>query len=519
MKNITGFSTFKDYPFKDTMRIHYQSPSSLLLEQAVHNCEGVYNDTGALCVFTGEFTGRSPKDRFIVKEKSTAGVINWNEINQPIEEYYFFRLKKKMLDYLNDREDIWIRDAYACADERFRLNIRVINENPWSGLFVHNMFLRPSDKELQSFEPEWHIIHASGFKADPDKDGTRRSNFVIISFKEKTILIGGTSYTGEIKKGIFTVLNFILPYEKNVLSMHCSANMGSKGDVALFFGLSGTGKTTLSADPERRLIGDDEHGWSNNGVFNFEGGCYAKCIGLKEEKEPEIFKAIRQGALAENVCFFPGTNNIDFENASITENTRVSYPLHYIPNALTPSIGGIPVNIFFLTCDAYGIFPPISKLTVEQAMYYFISGYTAKIAGTEQGVTTPKATFSACFGAPFLPLHPLRYGQMLGEKIRKYHVNVWLINTGWTGGGYGTGCRISLSYTRSIVKAALNNELQAGYEEHPILKIKMPLSCPGVPSLILNPRNTWQDKKLYDQTATALQEQLKTNFSKYKAET
>jgi phosphoenolpyruvate carboxykinase (ATP) len=353
-----------------------------------------------------------------------------------------------MLDYLGDKQEVWIRDAYACADPKFRLNIRVINENPWSNLFAYNMFLRPTEEELENFEPEWHIIQAPGFKADPAVDGTRQHNFAMVSFTHKTILIGGTGYTGEMKKGIFSVLNYILPHDKNVLSMHCSANMGKDKDVAVFFGLSGTGKTTLSADPNRKLIGDDEHGWTDTGIFNFEGGCYAKTIDLSEEKEPEIYNAIRPGALVENVQFFPGTKQIDFCNKYITENTRVSYPLDFISNALEPSMAGLPKNIFFLTCDAYGVLPPVSRLTPGQAMYQFISGYTAKVAGTEAGVTEPKSTFSACFGAPFLPLHPGKYAEMLGNKMRRHQVNVWMVNTGWSGGPYGVGKRMKLGYTR-----------------------------------------------------------------------
>jgi phosphoenolpyruvate carboxykinase (ATP) len=380
------------------------------------------------------------------------------------------------------------------------------------------MFLRPKEQELEDFEPDWHIIQAPGFKADPLIDGTRKPNFAIISFTHKTILIGGTGYTGEMKKGIFSVLNFILPHYKNVLSMHCSANVGEKGDVAIFFGLSGTGKTTLSADPDRSLIGDDEHGWANNTVFNFEGGCYAKCIDLSEEKEPEIYNAIRPGALVENVTFFKGTNKIDYSSKKITENTRVSYPLSYIPNALEPSIGGTPKNIFFLTCDAYGVLPPISSLSPEQAMYQFICGYTAKIAGTEEGITEPKATFSACFGAPFLPLHPGIYAKMLGEKMKQQNVKVWLVNTGWSGGGYGVGKRIKLNYTRAMISAVLKGDLDyVEFKEHPVFKMGMPTSCKNVPVEILDPRNTWQDKKGYDQQAKMLAKLFIKNFEQFEA--
>lgn len=495
--------------------IHYQLSPEELTEQTVQRGEGVLNDTGALLINTGKFTGRSPKDKFTIKDEITANTVHWNDFNIPMEEKYFFQIKDKMLAYLADKE-IWVRDCYACADASFRLRLRVINENPWSNLFCYNMFIRPAVEDLEDFIPHWHIIQAPGFKADPKTDGTRAENFSIISFKHKTILIGGSGYTGEMKKGIFTMLNFVLPTRADVLSMHCSANMGKDGDTAIFFGLSGTGKTTLSADPDRYLIGDDEHGWNNDTVFNFEGGCYAKTIDLSEEKEPEIFHAIRPGALVENVTFFEGTNKIDFSSKKITENTRVSYPLHYISNALEPAIGKTPHNIFFLTCDAYGILPPISKLTPGQAMYQFISGYTAKVAGTEAGVTEPKSTFSACFGAPFLPLHPGQYAEMLGKKIKSHHVDVWMVNTGWSGGAYGVGKRMKLAYTRAMITAALQDRLDnVAYTPHPVFGMMMPASCPGVPDEILNPRNTWADKEEYDKVAKNLATAFINNFEKY----
>ncbi len=498
--------------------VHYQLSPETLVNQALLKGQGVLNDTGALCINTGEFTGRSPQDKFIVKDEITADTVHWNNFNIPIDEKYFHQLKKKVLDYLGQQDEVWVRDAYACADDHYRLNIRVINENPWSNLFAYNMFLRPTEAELENFTPEWHIIQAPGFKADPAVDGTRQHNFAVVSFTHKTILIGGTGYTGEMKKGIFTILNYILPQQKNVLSMHCSANMGQEGDVAVFFGLSGTGKTTLSADPNRKLIGDDEHGWTSNSVFNFEGGCYAKTIDLSEEKEPEIFHAIKPGALVENVGFVNGTNQIDFNFKGITENTRVSYPLHFISNAMEPSIGGLPKNIFFLTCDAYGVLPPISKLNPGQAMYQFISGYTAKVAGTEAGVTEPKSTFSACFGAPFLPLHPGKYAEMLGAKMKENQVNVWMINTGWSGGSYGTGNRMKLSYTRAMITAALNGSLDiVTFEQHPVFGMMIPTSCPAVPSEILNPKSTWADAAAYDATAKNLAGQFVKNFEKYAA--
>ncbi|GAC1439989.1 MAG: phosphoenolpyruvate carboxykinase (ATP) [Sediminibacterium sp.] len=396
------------------------------------------------------------------------------------------------------------------------MNIRVINEQPAANLFAYNMFLRPGEEELADFEPEWHIIQAPDFKADPAVDGTRQQNFAVISFTHKTILIGGTGYTGEIKKGIFTILNYVLPHDKQVLSMHCSANIGEQGDVAVFFGLSGTGKTTLSADPARKLIGDDEHGWTADGIFNFEGGCYAKTIDLSEEKEPAIYRAIRPGALVENVCFFEGSNKIDFSNKTITENTRVSYPLHYISNSQESGMGGLPRNIFFLTCDANGVLPPVSKLNPGQAMYQFISGYTAKVAGTEAGIKEPKSTFSACFGAPFLPLHPGAYAGMLGKKMKEHDVNVWMINTGWTGGPYGTGSRMKLGYTRAMITAALNGQLdRVAYTEHPVFGMLVPASCPGVPTEILNPCSTWSDLAAYEARSKDLARQFIANFEKY----
>jgi phosphoenolpyruvate carboxykinase (ATP) len=501
---------------EENLHIHYQLSPEELAEQVLLRGEGVLNNTGALCINTGEFTGRCPQDKFIVKDSITENTVHWNNFNLPVDEKYFFQLRKKLLNYLNTKNEIWVRDVSACAHADYKLNVRVINENPSSNLFAYNMFLRPHDEDLEHFEADWHIIQAPGFKANPQTDGVPNSNFAIVSFTHKTILIGGSGYTGEMKKGIFTILNYLLPKQKNVLSMHCSANMGEDGDVAVFFGLSGTGKTTLSADPSRKLIGDDEHGWTNDSIFNFEGGCYAKCIDLSEEKEPDIFHAIREGALVENVSFLPDSNIIDFASKKITENTRVSYPLHYINNALEPSIGGLPKNIFFLTCDAYGVLPPISKLTPGQAMYQFISGYTAKVAGTEAGVTEPKSTFSACFGAPFLPLHPGFFAKMLGEKLKENNVNVWMINTGWTGGAYGVGKRIKLSYTRSMIEAALNGSLdKVEFEKHNVFGMMMPKTCPNVPVNVLHPRYTWSDRLAYDKMAKNLAEQFIKNFEKY----
>ena len=497
--------------------IHYQQTPEELTEATVNLGQGKLNDTGALLINTGEFTGRSPKDKFCVKDDITAEAVHWNDYNIAITPEVFDKMHAKLIGHLSKKE-LWVRDAYVCADPKYRLNIRVVNENPWSNLFAYNMFLRPQENELENFLPEWTILHAPSFMADPTTDGTRQHNFAMTNFTKKTILIGGTGYTGEIKKGIFTILNFILPHQKNVLSMHCSANVGAEGDTAVFFGLSGTGKTTLSADPNRKLIGDDEHGWTNDSVFNFEGGCYAKLINLSPENEPEIYNAIRPGALVENVGFIAGTNKIDFANKDITENTRISYPLNFISNALEPSVGKIPKNIFFLTADSYGIFPPISKLTAGQAMYQFISGYTAKVAGTEAGVKEPSATFSACFGAPFLPLHPGKYAAMLGKKMTDAKVNVFMINTGWSGGPYGIGSRMKLAYTRAMITAALEGKLNnVAYEAHPVFGMMMPKECPNVPGEILNPRNTWADKNSYDEKAVALAKQFVKNFEKYKS--
>ena len=481
--------------------------------------QGVLNDTGALSVSTGKFTGRSPKDKFTVRDAITEDTVDWGDVNFPIAPEVFDALYNKVCAYLKGKE-VWVRDAYACADPKFRLNIRVVNETPWANLFCNDLFLRPTAQEIETQDPEWIILQAPGFEADPAVDGTRQANFTIVNFTRKIILIGGSAYTGEMKKGIFGVLNFLLPNNHQTLSMHCSANEGKNGDVALFFGLSGTGKTTLSADPNRALIGDDEHGWADGSVFNFEGGCYAKCIDLSEEKEPQIWAAVKPGALLENIKFHAGTNSVDYADGSITENTRVAYPIDFIPNAKEPSYGGDPKNIFFLTCDAFGILPPISKLTKAQAMYHFISGYTAKVAGTEVGVTEPQTTFSACFGRVFLPLHPTKYAELLGKKLDEHKdVNVWLINTGWSGGSYGVGSRMSLKYTRAMITAAMNGDLDnVDYVPHAVFGVLKPQSCPGVPAEILNPRETWADKEAYDRKANELAQLFVKNFDKYAAQ-
>lgn len=487
-----------------------------LVEDTILNGQGMLTNTGALAIDTGEFTGRSPKDKFIVMDDTTRDTVWWDgSFNNSFDADKVEPLLNRMRAYLMNKE-VYVRDCIACADPDHKLNIRVVTEYPWSNIFANNMFLRPTGEEIDNFESEWTIICAPGFYADPELDGTRQHNFSILDFSRKMALIGGSGYTGEIKKGIFTVLNYVLPQDKGVLSMHCSANSNDDGDTAVFFGLSGTGKTTLSADPDRHLIGDDEHGWTSKGVFNFEGGCYAKCIDLTQEKEPQIWSAIKFGALLENVEMIEGTSRVDFTNNSKTENTRVSYPIDHIDNIAQPSMGGIPKNIFFLTADAFGVLPPVSKLTTGQAMYHFISGYTAKVAGTEAGVTEPQTTFSACFGAPFLPLHPTRYAEMLGEKMREHNVNIWLINTGWSGGAYGVGERIKLKYTRAMITAILNGQLDnVDYKEDEVFGLNMPTECPEVPSDMLDPRNTWTDKAAYDKKANVLAESFVRNFEQF----
>jgi phosphoenolpyruvate carboxykinase (ATP) len=488
---------------------------SELVEDTILRGEGVLSSTGALAVDTGEFTGRSPKDKFIVFDDITKDTVWWGDVNIKFDSSKFDSLYNRVTAYLTGKE-VYVRDSFACADPKYRLNIRVVTEYPWSNLFANNLFLRPTEDEILEFNPAWHIICAPGFKADPKVDGTRQHNFAILNLTRKCIIIGGTAYTGEIKKGIFSLLNYLLPQDKGVLSMHCSANLGNNGDTALFFGLSGTGKTTLSADPNRQLIGDDEHGWGDNSIFNFEGGCYAKCVDLTQEKEPQIFGAVKFGALLENIEFKNQFGEVDYTNISKTENTRVAYPINHIANALEPSYAGSPKNIFFLTCDAFGILPPISKLDAGQAMYHFISGYTAKVAGTEIGVTEPTLTFSACFGKVFLPLHPTKYAELLGKKLKDSNINVWLVNTGWSGGAFGVGSRMKLSYTRSLITAALNGELEkVKFDTLPVFGLQFPSECANVPTEILNPRNTWADKTAYDAKAANLANAFITNFEQY----
>jgi len=497
-------------------KVYENLSTDQLVEVALERGEGKLTDTGALAADTGEFTGRSPKDKFVVRDAKTEETVWWGSVNQPFSPEKFDSLLNKVIAHLEGKT-LFMRKAYACADPRYRLNIDVVTESAYQNLFAKHLFLRPTAEEVPHMPAEWLILAAPSFRADAAVDGTRQHNFTMIDFSKKIILIGGSGYTGEIKKSIFTVANYILPQERDTLSMHCSANIGERGDTAIFFGLSGTGKTTLSADPNRKLIGDDEHGWAEDDVFNFEGGCYAKCVNLTEEKEPQIWNAIRHGALVENVRFKPGTDSVDYDDVSVTENTRVAYPIEYIDNAAVPSVGKTPKNIFFLTADAFGVLPPISRLTPGQAMYHFISGYTAKVAGTEAGVTEPQATFSACFGKAFLPLHPGKYAMKLGEKLHAHpHIRVWLVNTGWTGGPYGVGSRMKLSYTRAMITAALNDELEtAEFKEHPVFGVSMPLSCPGVPAELLDPRNTWEDKGAYDQKANHLARLFNENFETY----
>ncbi len=498
--------------------IRYQLSSDELHAEILKKEQGVESSLGAISIDTGEFTGRSPKDRFIVKDAVTKGQVWWSDINLPFDSEKFDALYNKVTAYLSEKE-IFVRDSYACADTDYKLNIRVVNEYPWSNMFAYNMFLRPTEAELKGFDPEWTVVNAPGFMADPEVDGTRQHNFAILNFTRKIALIGGTGYTGEIKKGIFSALNFILPVYKDTLPMHCSANVGKEGDTAIFFGLSGTGKTTLSTDPDRSFIGDDEHGWTaENTVFNFEGGCYAKVINLSQDQEPEIFASIKKGAILENVVM-DKKGVINFADTSITQNTRVSYPIYHIENIKQPSIGENPKNIFFLTADAFGVLPPISKLTPSQAAYHFISGYTAKVAGTEAGVSEPTPSFSACFGAPFMPLHPTKYAEMLSKKMQDTGVNVWLINTGWSGGKYGVGRRMPLKYTRAMISAVLNGDLGSykyeNYHIHSVFGVAQPRTCPGVPSELLSPRATWNNDEAYYKTAFKLSNAFRENFTQF----
>jgi phosphoenolpyruvate carboxykinase (ATP) len=486
-----------------------------LYEEIIRRGEGHLSHQGPIVVSNSQYTGRSPNDRFIVQSGKSADDIWWGDVNRPFPADKFDALYNRMMAYLQNR-DLYVQDCFAGADKEFRLPVRVITSLAWQSLFARNMLIKATKDELANFIPGFTVVAAPDFKAVPEIDGTRSEAGIIINFERKIVLIAAAAYSGEIKKGIFSVLNYLLP-QRGVLPMHCSANVGPEGDTAVFFGLSGTGKTTLSADPTRRLIGDDEHGWSDKGVFNFEGGCYAKVINLSPEAEPEIFKCTRFfGTILENVGLDSASRYVDLDDASITENTRAAYPINQIPNIVPESMAGNPKNIIMLTADAFGVMPPISKLTPEQAMYHFISGYTAKLAGTEKGVTEPETTFSACFGAPFMPLHPSEYGNMLKEKIRKHEVSCWLVNTGWSGGIYGVGSRMKIKHTRAMLNAALEGKLNdVKFEQDPFFGLAIPTSCPDVPADILNPKNTWADKAAYDEKATHLAKAFHTNFEKF----
>ena len=495
--------------------VHRNLSPTRLYEESFARDDGRLVHMGALSTITAPHTGRSPNDRFVVRDELTESVVDWGAVNVPMTPEHFDSLRADIVEHLND-SDLFVHDARAGSDETHGLNIRVISESPWHALFAYNMFLRLSPEEQEGFEPQFTVLHAPHFHADPARHGSNSETAIVVNFAAREVLVAGSRYAGEIKKSIFSVLNHLLP-GAGVLPMHCSANVGPAGDVALFFGLSGTGKTTLSADASRGLIGDDEHGWSDDGIFNFEGGCYAKTIRLSQESEPEIYRATQMfGTILENVVLDEDTREINFDDGSITENTRASYPIHYIPNAVLPSRGGHPRNVVFLTADAFGVLPPISRLTPEQAMYHFLSGYTAKVAGTERGVTEPQATFSACFGAPFLPRHPGVYADMLGEKLREHGAKVWLVNTGWSGGGHGVGSRMKLAHTRAMVNAALAGDLEgAEFASDPVFGVDVPVSVPGVPDEVLRPRDTWADGEAYAAAAAELAAMFKANFEKF----
>jgi len=503
----------------NVLKEHWNHNTPMLYEDIISRREGHMVHLGPIVVRTGLHTGRAAKDKFIVKEPETQDKVWWGKVNVPVTQKVFENMFRRLQAYLQDRE-VWIQDCFAGYDERYRLPVRVVTIDAWHSLFARNVFIQAKPEELADHIPEFTILHAPTFQAIPEVDGTYSEAFILLNLARKLVLIGGTSYAGEIKKSIFTVLNYLLPQE-NVLSMHCSANVGKDDDVAVFFGLSGTGKTTLSADPDRELIGDDEHGWSKDGVFNFEGGCYAKVIKLSKESEPEIYETTRKfGTILENVSFDKVTRRLDLDDDSLTENTRAAYPISHIPNARRESMGGHPKNVIMLTADAFGVLPPISKLTPEQAMYHFISGYTAKLAGTEAGVMEPSATFSACFGAPFMVLHPSRYAELLAAKIKEHNVDCWLVNTGWTGGPYGEGERMPIKHTRMLLNAALDGSLKdVEFVEDPIFGLSVPQSCAGVPVEILNPRNTWSNKEAYDAKAKHLAELFIKNFEQYAEET
>jgi len=501
---------------KNLNNIYWNLTNAGLYEQIIRRREGLLTHLGPIIVRTGSYTGRSPNDKFMVKEPSSENNIWWGSVNRPFKQSDFDNIFMRLKAYLQG-DDVFVQDCYLGADKKLRIPLRVITEYAWHSLFARNMFVQIRDQEeLKNHVPEYTIIDLPKFHVDPELDNTNSEAFILVDISKKLVLIGGTSYGGEIKKSAFTLMNYILP-EKNVLPMHCSANVGKKGDTALFFGLSGTGKTTLSADPERALIGDDEHGWGDDGVFNFEGGCYAKVIRLSEEAEPEIYATTRKfGTILENVAINAYTRRPDLDDSTFTENTRASYPISHLDNIVRDSIGGHPENVILLTADAFGVMPPLSKLTPEQAMYHFLLGYTAKVAGTERDIIEPQATFSTCFGAPFMPRHPSVYAKLLGEKLEKHNAKTWLVNTGWTGGPYGTGSRMSIKYTRALLSAALEGKLDnVEFETDPVFGLAIPILCPGVPSQVLVPRNTWQDKTAYDQKAKELAFSFKKNFRIY----
>ena len=493
-------------------KVHRNLSTDDMVAIAVERKEGVVNSTGSLSVNTGKYTGRSPDDRFLVYDDTTHDTVDWGKINHQFPSGKFEKLFEKMKHFVDDKE-LFVFDGFVGADPETRLPIRVINDHVWQSMFSSNLFIRPTTEELEKHEPEFTILCINDFLADPETDGTRTDVFILIDLTRKIVLIGGTEYAGEMKKSMFGIMNFLLP-DRNIFPMHCSANIGEKGDTALFFGLSGTGKTTLSADPNRKLIGDDEHGWSDNGTFNFEGGCYAKCINLSQEAEPEIWNAIKPGALLENV--FLNDNVPDYDNNSLTENTRVGYPLDFIPGAVIPSVGGNPRVIVFLTADALGVLPPVSRLTKEGAMYHFMSGYTSKLAGTERGIKEPKSVFSQCFGAPFMPRPASVYAKLLGEKITQHNTVVYLVNTGWSGGAYGVGKRIKIKYSRAMVTAAISGALDiVKYRHDDLLNLDIPTEVEGVPSEILDPKHTWVDKDSYDLSAKKLAQMFVENFRKF----
>ena len=496
--------------------VHWNLIAPELFKDAARRDEGEFADMGPFVAVTAPHTGRSPNDKFVVKEPSSEKDVDWGNVNQPISPEKYQLLLSDLQNYLNGSTELFVEDLYCGADPAYRLSVRYVSPSAWHMAFVRNMFIRPERSDLPTFDPGFTVLHAPEFQANPSRHGTMTSAFIVLNLAERTILIGGTRYAGELKKSMFTVMNYLLP-KQGVLSMHCSANVGKAGDTVLFFGLSGTGKTTLSTDPDRGLIGDDEHGWSEDGIFNFEGGCYAKVINLSPETEPDIYRTTQMfGTVLENVVLDPATKKVKFADQSITENTRASYPLHYIRNHVEGGRGGHPGNVVFLTADAFGVLPPIAKLTPEQAMYYFLSGYTAKVAGTERGVKEPQPTFSACFGAAFLVWHPTRYAKMLGKLLNEHNANVWLVNTGWSGGAYGTGKRMKLAHTRAMVRAALAGELdKVKTETDPVFGLAIPSEIKGVPSKVLNTRATWPDAAAYDAQARKLAKMFRENFEKF----